>query len=51
MLVQGYPEHLYRLWQFYFGYCEGGFLERSIGVVQMMFAKPENRRPALLGLL
>lgn len=51
MLAQGYPDHLYRLWQFYFGYCEGGFLERSIGVVQMMFAKPENRRSALLGML
>lgn len=47
----GYPEHLHRLWQFYFSYCEGGFLERSIGAAQMLFAKPENRKEPLLGVL
>lgn len=36
----GYPSFLYRLWQFYFAYCEGGFRERAIGVSQMTFAKP-----------
>ena len=50
-LALGYPEHLYRLWEFYFGYCEGGFIERSIGVAQMIFTKPENKREALLGIL
>jgi cyclopropane-fatty-acyl-phospholipid synthase len=29
-----------RLWHFYLCYCEGGFRERSIGVVQMLFARP-----------
>lgn len=51
MLSLGYPETLYRLWQFYFGYCEGGFAERQIGLVQMLFTKPENRRQPLLGAL
>lgn len=39
ILQQGYSESLYRMWQFYFGYCEGGFLERSIGVSQLHFLK------------
>jgi cyclopropane-fatty-acyl-phospholipid synthase len=51
MLSLGYPETLYRMWQFYFGYCEGGFAERQIGLVQMLFTKPENRRAPLLGAL
>jgi cyclopropane-fatty-acyl-phospholipid synthase len=37
---RGYPEHLYRLWQYYFSYCEGGFRERQIGVSQFVFTKP-----------
>lgn len=40
---RGYPEHLYRLWQYYFAYCEGGFLERQIGVGQFIFTKPRYR--------
>ncbi len=51
LLELGYPEYLYRLWEFYFGYCEGGFMERSIGVAQMIFTKPENKNEALLGNL
>lgn len=35
----GYPSSLYRLWQFYFAYCEGGFLEKSITVDQIIFSK------------
>lgn len=35
-----YPEKFYRLWKYYFSYCEGGFLERSIGVSQLLFSKP-----------
>ncbi|MNC14260.1 Cyclopropane-fatty-acyl-phospholipid synthase [compost metagenome] len=45
----GYDEHFYRLWEFYLCYCEGGFLERSIGTVQMLLAKPEARPAPLLG--
>lgn len=43
ILQLGYPESLHRMWQFYFGYCEGGFLERSIGVSQLHFLKPDQR--------
>jgi len=37
---QGYSERHYRMWQYYFSYCEGGFLETSIGVMQMHLKKP-----------
>ena len=43
----GYPESFLRLWEFYLCYCEGGFLERHIGNVQMVLAKPGNRRSPL----
>ncbi len=39
----GYDERFRRLWDFYFSYCEGGFLERTISVVQIMATGPENR--------
>lgn len=44
----GYPNFLYRLWQYYFSYCEGGFRERAIGVSQLLFAKPLNRDKKLV---
>lgn len=37
---QGFDERFLRLWEFYLAYCEGGFLERSIGVSHLLFAKP-----------
>jgi cyclopropane-fatty-acyl-phospholipid synthase len=40
----GYDERFVRMWEYYLCYCEGGFLERSIGTVQMLFARPGNRR-------
>jgi len=40
----GYPERFIRMWEFYLCYCEGGFEERAIGDVQMLLAKPGNRR-------
>jgi cyclopropane-fatty-acyl-phospholipid synthase len=40
----GYPESFVRMWEFYLCYCEGGFDERHIGDVQMLLAKPGNRR-------
>lgn len=48
VLKAGYPEELLRLWEFYFCYCEGGFLERNVGVVQVLFAKSEWRGNAPL---
>ena len=38
----GYDDAFIRLWAFYFCYCEGGFLERTIGVVQVTAVKPSN---------
>jgi cyclopropane-fatty-acyl-phospholipid synthase len=42
----GYPESFVRMWEFYLCYCEGGFLERQIGDVQMLLTKPRCRLPA-----
>lgn len=39
----GYPERFIRMWEFYLTYCEGGFIERSIGDVQMLLCKPDAR--------
>ncbi|MCP4092254.1 MAG: class I SAM-dependent methyltransferase [Planctomycetes bacterium] len=38
--AMGLDEHFLRTWEYYFRYCEGGFAERHIGLVQMMLAKP-----------
>ncbi|MET0660014.1 MAG: cyclopropane-fatty-acyl-phospholipid synthase family protein [Steroidobacteraceae bacterium] len=40
----GYDDAFIRMWEFYFCYCEGGFVERAIGDVQMLLVKPGNRR-------
>lgn len=39
----GFDEQFRRLWEFYLCYCEGGFRERSISVVQLVATKPDNR--------
>jgi len=44
----GYPERFIRMWTYYLNYCEGGFLERSIGDVQMLLVKPGARPPSFL---
>ena len=45
---QGYDERFIRMWEFYLCYCEGGFMERSIGDVHLLLARPGNRRPQYL---
>jgi cyclopropane-fatty-acyl-phospholipid synthase len=35
-----YPETFLRMWHYYLCYCEGAFLERAIGSVQMHLVKP-----------
>ena len=35
----GFDDVFMRLWEFYLCYCEGGFLERAIGTVQMTMDK------------
>jgi cyclopropane-fatty-acyl-phospholipid synthase len=36
----GFSDAFIRMWEYYFCYCEGGFAERYIGDVQMIFTKP-----------
>ena len=45
----GYDEYFLRLWEFYLCYCEGGFMERTIGTAQLLLAKPAAINPPLLG--
>jgi cyclopropane-fatty-acyl-phospholipid synthase len=40
LAARGYDERFRRLWRMYLAYCEGGFAERRIGVVQALLAKP-----------
>lgn len=47
----GYDEYFLRLWEFYLCYCEGGFLERSIGTAQLLLAKPAAMPQPVLGRL
>jgi cyclopropane-fatty-acyl-phospholipid synthase len=39
----GFDEVFCRMWEFYLCYCEGGFSERAISTVQVVFAKPDAR--------
>jgi cyclopropane-fatty-acyl-phospholipid synthase len=41
--TRGYDERFKRLWEFYLAYCEGGFRERALSVVQLMASRPLNR--------
>jgi cyclopropane-fatty-acyl-phospholipid synthase len=38
----GYDADFQRLWTFYLDYCAGGFAERAIGVVHLVFGKPQH---------
>lgn len=40
----GLTDAFLRLWDLYFSYCEGGFAERHIGLVQLVLTKPLCRR-------
>jgi cyclopropane-fatty-acyl-phospholipid synthase len=44
----GFPDTFIRMWEFYLCYCEGGFAERYLGDVQMLFTKPMCRKAPLL---
>ena len=35
----GYSQWLLRMWEYYFCYCEGGFLEHTVGDVQLLLHK------------
>jgi cyclopropane-fatty-acyl-phospholipid synthase len=47
ILALGYPEELLRMWAFYLAYCEGGFIERNIGLVHFEMRKPGCEDPPL----
>jgi len=36
----GYDDRFMNMWRYYFSYCEGGFLERTISTVQLVVSKP-----------
>lgn len=40
----GYDDRFARLWRYYFCYCEGGFLERTISTVQLVLSRPDWRK-------
>jgi cyclopropane-fatty-acyl-phospholipid synthase len=44
----GYSEEFLRMWHFYYCYCEGAFLEKAIGNVQILLVKPDCRRSAIV---
>ena len=44
--AQGFDDRFIAMWQFYLAYCEGGFRERSIGVAQLLMARPGHRGSA-----
>ena len=46
----GYGKDFQRMWRFYLSYCEGGFIERAISDVHLVFAKSGNRREAILAV-
>ena len=49
--AMGFPEDFVRMWEFYLCYCEGGFIERAIGDVQMLLTKPGCRRAPIVPAL
>lgn len=47
--IQDPTNFVFRLWDFYRGYCEGGFIERTIDTAQLLLAKPAASPQQLLG--
>jgi cyclopropane-fatty-acyl-phospholipid synthase len=43
----GFDERFQRMWDFYFAWCEGAFLERYINVAQLLLAKNGTQKPLL----
>jgi cyclopropane-fatty-acyl-phospholipid synthase len=51
MRTLGLDDRFLRMWEFYLCYCEGGFDERSIGLMQAVLEKPGTRRAPVTGRL
>lgn len=45
---RGFDDQFVRMWEYYLAYCEGGFMERNIATVQMVFARPGCRMVSAL---
>ena len=39
------------MWEYYLAYCEGGFEERYLGCVHVLFSKPGSRLAPVRGRL
>ncbi len=48
ILDMGYSHEFLRMWKYYLCYCEGGFLERVIGNLQLVAIRPEHRQSVYL---
>ena len=44
----GCTDEFLRLWEYYLCYCEGGYLERQLGNVHLLFTKPRCQRAPLI---
>ena len=44
----GFDDAFLRMWEYYLAYCEGGFEERYLGSVHMLFTKPAARRAPIV---
>lgn len=42
ILALGYDQRFIHMWDYYFAYCEAGFLEKSISDVHLLFSKAES---------
>lgn len=51
LVERGYTEEFLRMWSYYLSYCEGGFVERQLGVAQVVFTKPMARLDSILPAL
>jgi len=43
LTLLGFDETFIRMWEYYFSYCEGGFIEQSISTSQILFSKPRGK--------
>jgi len=49
--AMGYSASFLRMWEYYYCYCEGAFIERAIGNVQMLLVRPDCRREPIVPAL
>ena len=42
--AQGFDDSFLRTWEYYFSYCEAGFATRTLGDLQLVLTRPNNKR-------